>query len=81
MKSTHDYRGLRFERPTHPAVYRPIAIGLALGLFTLLWAIIPHSALYWLLLPLLALAVWTATYGWRQAVGSLHNLLHRLEQL
>lgn len=80
MKQTNDYRGLRFERPTHLTRNRLAAVVLVSGLFTVLWAVVPHSALYWLLLPTLAILAWMASYGWRQALAAIHQLLHRLEE-
>ena len=71
---------LRFERQPHPLPHRAIAIGSVLSIFTLMWILIPPGALYWLLLPLLAVLVWAASYGWRQSLAALIALLHRLEQ-
>ena len=72
---------LRFERRPRPLPHRVIAMGVGLGIFTLLWTLVPHSALYWLLLPLLAALVWAASYGWRQSLAALIALLRRLERL
>jgi len=71
---------LRFERRPRPLPYRAIAVGVSLGIFTLLWMLIPPNALYWLLLPLLAVLVWVASYGWRQSLAVLITLLHQLER-
>ena len=71
---------LRFERRPRPLPHRAIAIGVGLVVFTLLWTLVPHSALYWLLLPLLAVLLWAASYGWRQALVALIALLRRLER-
>ena len=71
---------LRFERQPHSLSRRAIAIGVVLSVFTLMWILIPPSALYWLLLPLLAVLVWAASYGWRQSLAALIALLQRLEQ-
>ena len=72
--------GLRFARQSRPASGRLVSVGLALVIFTLLWVLVPHSTLYWLLLPLVMVLVWMASYGWRQALASLHELIHRLVQ-
>ena len=71
---------LRFERRPPPLPYRVIAVAVGLGIFTLLWVLIDHGTVYWLLLPILAALVWVASYGWRQALAVLITLLHRLEQ-
>ena len=75
------YSGLHFEhRPlTSPHPLSPIAMGL--GFFTLLWVVVPPSTLYGLLLVLLAVLVWIARYGWRQALAVLITQLQRFEQL
>jgi hypothetical protein len=71
---------LRFEHRPQPLPHRAIAIGVGLGIFTLLWILIPSSALYWLLLLSLAVLLWVASYGWRQSLVVLIALLNRLEQ-
>jgi hypothetical protein len=80
MDWTEANSNLHFERRSRPLPYRVIAIGVGLGIFTLLWILIPPGILYWLLLPLLAVLVWAASYSWRQALTALIALLHRLEQ-
>ena len=74
------YGGLRFERRSWPIHPRLIPIGLTLAVFTLLWWLVPASAMYWLILLLLAALVWMASYGWRQALAAIHDQLHRLEK-
>ena len=81
MNWTEVNPNLRFERQPRPLPHRLIAIGVGIGIFTLLWILIPSSALYWLLLPVVAGLVWIASYGWRQALAVLIALLLRLEQL
>lgn len=80
MKWAERNLNLRFDPQPRPLPYRLIAIGVGLGIFTLLWFFIPPTALYWLLLPLLAALVWVASYGWRQALAAFHGQLHRLGQ-
>ena len=80
MNWTEIKPNLRFERRPHLLPYRVIATGAGIGLFTLLWVLIPPAALYWLVLPLLAVLVWMASYGWRQALAALIALLNKLEQ-
>jgi hypothetical protein len=81
MYSSQGPTGFRFERRRRPLPGRLIAVGAGLLIFTLLWFLVPHGALYWLLLPLLAALVWVVTYGWRQALAALHAQLHRWELL
>jgi hypothetical protein len=68
--------------PSRPII-RARVIFFVLGglLFTALWAFVPHGTLYWLLLPLIMGLVWMASYGWRQAIFVIHELIHRLENL
>jgi len=80
MNQPKSYQGLQFERHTPAAFRRLIPIGAALALFTLLWGVVPHSVLYWLLLVVVAALIWMASYGWRQAIAALIALLHRLEE-
>lgn len=81
MEKPDAYFGLRFGRRAQPRPYQLIAVAVALGTFTLLWLVVPPSAMYWLTLALLAAVVWMATYGWRQALAALHDLLHQLEHI
>jgi len=80
-EKTTMYRGLRFERTARAVPRRLVLIGGVLIVFTSLWWIIPTSALYWLLLPLMGFLAWMASYGWRQALAALQDLLRRLEQI
>jgi hypothetical protein len=52
-----------------------------LAVFTILWWVIPHDALYWLFAPLLAIMILMASYGWKEAIANLVSFLHYLEQL
>ena len=71
---------LRFERRSLTALYRLIAVAVTLGVFTLLWVIMPFEGLYWLLLLLVGLSTWIATYGWRGATIALISALTHLER-
>ena len=79
MNSNNIYSDVQFDRPPRPILQNLIFYGGSLVIFTLLWVLIPHSTLYWLLLPVVAIAVWMARQGWRQALFSLHNFIHQLE--
>lgn len=74
------YQGLRFERHIGRVPRRLAVVGIALVSFTLLWWVVPANTLYWLLLSLIGLLAWMASYGWRQALAVVRDLLDRLEQ-
>lgn len=54
---------LRFEREARVAHREGIGVVLDMGIFTLLWWLVPAGVLYCLLLPLVAALVWAASYG------------------
>ncbi len=81
MNQSNEYQGLRFTRPRQLTLSKRIVIGGGLLVFTVLWWLVPHDALYWLLLAMFGILLWVASFGWRQALAALHDLLHRLEQL
>ena len=72
---------LRFERRPRAVPYRLIAVGVALAVFTLLWFFVDHGSLFWLLLFLVAVLSWVASYGWRQSLVTLIRLLRYLQAL
>ncbi len=78
MNDDTPFRNLHFANRTATWPRRLIPVGIALTVFTILWVLVPASALYWLLLPLVALAVWVASYGWRKALLVVHDLLHQV---
>jgi hypothetical protein len=82
MENTERFNGLRFERPLIRRIPRwLVSFVVVPGVFTLLWLVVPHSGLYWLLLIVVTTLAWMAGYGWRRAVGTLISLLQGLEQL
>ena len=81
MNRTAPFRNLQFEGRPRSVPRRLVAIGIALAVFTGLWIVVPRSGLFWLLLIALAALVWVASFGWREAVARLIELLVRLEQL
>ena len=75
------FRNLNFDSRASVLPRRLIPVGIALAVFTILWVLVPGSALYWLLLPLVAVAVWIASYGWRKALLVVHDLLHQISNV
>ena len=79
MNNTRSYRGLRFETQPRSAPRRLIAIGVSIGIFILLWFVASPNALFWAGLTLIGILAWVASFGWRQALAALHDLIHHLE--
>ena len=80
MANTNPFQNLRFDGQHQSTTRRIIFIGSVLGVFILLWLFVSHSTLFWLLLLSLAALGWVASFGWRQALATLHNIIHTLEQ-
>ena len=75
------YRVIQFDRPRRTVPRRLIPIGIGLVIFTLLWVFVPPRALYWLLLPLVTVLLWMASYSWRRVLTAIHKLIHRVDQM
>lgn len=75
------FEGLRFNarRPTSLRGLLPIGVGIAM--FVLAWQVVPDNILFWLLLVSVAGLTWAASYGGRQVLAVVHDLIHRLEQM
>lgn len=85
MDRKSDYRGLRFDSRQRIGIprrlRRPLAVILAMGIFSLLWTILSGNALFWVLLIVFGIIFWAASYGWREALQALQGLLRQLEQM
>lgn len=84
MNQSEQFAGLRIPRRPQAGFHisRRATVLLATPiLFSLLWLILPHNVLYWLLLPLVSASMWMASYGWRWAVADLRRALERLETM
>jgi hypothetical protein len=79
MNDHEFYQNLRFETQPRFNIQRLFFIGIPLGLFILLWFLVSHSTLFWVLLLFIGGLAWVASYGWRQALSVIHNLIHELE--
>ena len=80
MKIEDVYSGIELNPSRRTIPRRLILTGISLGVFTLMWLIIPHSALYWLLLLPSGILVWMASHGWRHALDSIHDLIHHVDE-
>ncbi len=70
-------------RPRTRHVISPRLVAVVIGGVCLvaIRRFIPLEAQFWVLLPLVLLNVWVSTYGWRRAVGAIHESLDRLENI
>ena len=78
MNRSGPFSNLHFDVRPQAISSRVLAVGAAFLVFTVLWLIVPHGALYWLLLPLVLGLTWAASYGWRPALFLLVRYLDSL---
>jgi uncharacterized RDD family membrane protein YckC len=78
MNRSSPFSNLDFSTRARAIAPRVLAVGAAFFLFTLLWLVVPHGILYWLLLPVVLVLTWMASYGWRPAVFWLVEYLDSL---
>ncbi len=78
MNNTSAYKGLNFNARPRRIPPRALAVAIGFVVYTILWWIIPQSAFYWLLLPVVLILIWMSSYGWRQAMASLIQFLRFL---
>lgn len=76
-----DFSNLRFDRPQQRIPNRLVWVGSLMAGFSLAWIILPHNALFWLILILVGALGWAASYGWRQAVRVLTGWLNQIQNL
>lgn len=81
MEDPSSYRGLNFNAQPGRRPARAVAVAVVSVIFTVSWWLIPHAALYWLLLPAVTLLGWMASFGWREANSHLIQFLQSLEHL
>ena len=80
-ETSTSFRGLNFAPRRRGTFRRPLAIIISLIVFTVMWRYIPHDVLFWLMLPVIAVLVWLASYAWRTALNALISMLRRLENM
>ena len=79
MFNHNPFENLNF-RPRRPGFTTPAMFQvIGLGSFVILWGLVPHGVLFFLLLPTLAALIWAASLGWRQALARLIEFLHAIE--
>ena len=79
MFGPNPYEKIDF-RPRRPRIFNPLTFqAIGLGGFLILWWLVPHGILLFLLIPALAVLIWAASFGWRQALSQLIEFLQTLE--
>jgi hypothetical protein len=81
MNKPGSVAGMKFERSRQRIPARAVAVAVAVGGFWLIWNRVPRDLAFWLLVIVIAVLTWMASYNWRQAVAALIRFLHQLEQL
>ena len=81
MNNLNDFQNFRFDRRTRLIPGKILSLGITVIAFSLVWFLLPHPVLYWILLIAFVILVWAASFGWRQALSNLIDWLQRLEQL
>lgn len=67
-------------RPHRRGISTPLGFqAIGLGTFMILWWIVPHGILLFLLVPALAALIWAASFGWRQALAKLIEFLQTID--
>lgn len=78
MNRASAFGNLHFDVRPRAVSHRVLALGTAFITFTALWLLVPHGALYWLLMPPIIALTWAASYGWRPALFLLVRYLDSL---
>jgi hypothetical protein len=81
MNKPTGFEHLNFQRIPWKLSGQVIATLGVIIVFSLLWWLIPHLFLYWLLLFPLAGITWMATYGYQKALTDVIKLLQKLVNL
>ncbi|MGD8457502.1 MAG: hypothetical protein PVF83_14060 [Anaerolineales bacterium] len=81
MNNFQHFNNLNFDRTINRIPRRLIpTIGIPIG-FSILWHFASPSTTFWFLFFSLAILSWAASYGWRQALTSLIDMLQQVAQL
>lgn len=66
-------------RPRRPIA--PLALFEAIGMVGLIlaWWLVPRGVLLVILLPIIAALIWVASFGWRQALARLIEVLQEIQ--
>jgi hypothetical protein len=81
MNKPGSVSGMRFGRSRQRIPARAVAVAVAIAGFWLAWERLPRDLGFWLLVIVVAILTWMASYSWHQSLAALIRFLHRLEQL
>ena len=76
-----DFSNLRFNRPQRTIPGRVLWIGGLLIGVGLAWVALPPTAFFWLILLLIMVLGWAASYGWRHSARVLAAFLNHIQSL
>ena len=80
MNSESPFSHLKFETPRFRLLPRWMVMIASLVIYSILWAILPTGIIFGVSLIVITILIWISSFGWRQAVSMLIDLLSRLEQ-
>ena len=76
---SQSYESFEFKRP--PRIPRRLVWQAGwLAAVRLLWGIIPQRSHFWLVLVVVNILAWIASYGRRTAMLAFHNMMDRISQ-
>ena len=79
MENRNRFSHLHFERRLPRMHPRLVVFLAAVGMYALLWWILPAPAFLTLLFFITPILVWTASYSWREALAHIIRYLERLQ--
>lgn len=77
--NNQSYESFEFKRPARIPRRLLWQAGWLLAM-RLLWGILPQSSHFWLVLVVVNILAWMASYGRRMAMLDLHNLVERISE-
>jgi len=75
MQKRNEYSKIHFDRMMGKIPRRIVALIVVPVVFTVLWIVLPSSAVYWLSLLLMVILTYCAGFGWEQALAHLIRFL------
>ena len=79
--NNNDFSNLNFDRPVRRIPSRVIWMGILLASVGLAWAALPPGTFIWLILMLIGILGWAASYSWRESLEILIRFLDQIRNL